>query len=173
MNLRSELNAADAERFDDRIEPIRLQIQAVVNALNAFILTTTEIPEPKNIYDDLYEEYLRPQQLVDIEDLNEVMEQLAQLVHAQHDVVDSIEEHIERAHLDVHSAHRDLKKAQAAQTAKYPLVAAAVGGAALGGPVGIAAGSTVAGIFAALGGLYGGRYFRRKVRETATQNDTS
>uniref|UniRef100_A0A183EGM2 PHTB1_C domain-containing protein n=1 Tax=Gongylonema pulchrum TaxID=637853 RepID=A0A183EGM2_9BILA len=63
MNLRGELNSSDAERFDDRIEPIRLQIQAVVNALNAFILTTTEIPEPKNIYDDLYEEYLRPQQL--------------------------------------------------------------------------------------------------------------
>ncbi|VDN43961.1 unnamed protein product [Gongylonema pulchrum] len=87
------------------------------------------------------------------------MEQLAQLVHAQHDVVDSIEEHIEMAHLDVRSAHRDLKKAQAAQTAKYPLVAAAVGGAALGGPVGIAAGSTVAGIFAALGGAVAGQFF--------------
>lgn len=78
-------------------------------------------------------------------------------MQSQHEVVDSIEEHIEKAQLDVHSAHKNLKKAQAAQTAKYPMVAAAVGGVAVGGPVGFAAGSAVAGVIAALGGAAAGK----------------
>lgn len=70
--------------------------------------------------------------------------------------MDSIEENVERSRLEIQSGHKQLKKAQAAQTAKYPLVAAAIGGVALGGPIGIAAGSTIAGVCAAVGGAVAG-----------------
>lgn len=78
------------------------------------------------------------------------------LFKTQHEVVDSIEEHIERAALHVREGHASLKKAQAAQTAKLPVVAAAVGSVALGGPIGIAAGSAIAGIAAGIGGAFAG-----------------
>uniref|UniRef100_A0A915ACW4 t-SNARE coiled-coil homology domain-containing protein n=1 Tax=Parascaris univalens TaxID=6257 RepID=A0A915ACW4_PARUN len=109
----------------------------------------------------------------DIEDLNEIMLDLGRLVHSQHEIVDSIEENVERSRLEIQSGHKQLKKAQAAQTAKYPLVAAAIGGVALGGPIGIAAGSTIAGVCAAVGGavagLYGGRFFKKRVQEAANR----
>lgn len=51
------------------------------------------------------------------------------------------------------------------------MVAAAVGGLALGGPVGVAAGSAFAGIAAAIGGavagLYGGRALKNRARDDA------
>lgn len=70
--------------------------------------------------------------------------------------MDSIEEHVEKAKIDLRSGHRNLKKAQALKSAKYPLAAAAVGSIAAGGPVGFAAGSAIAGIFAAVGGAIAG-----------------
>lgn len=201
--VRAQLQPFDQERFDRRIEPLRLKIQAVTRALNTVISATADAPqEPENIYDELYRRALLPnegqqqkQLQVDalklraeqarmdadetkklsseIEDLNEVMQQLSLLVHAQHEVVDSIEEHIERAAVNVRLGHAQLKKAQAAQTAKLPVVAAAVGGVALGGPIGIAAGSTILGLAAGIGGafagLYSGRYFRRKLHEGANR----
>ena len=44
-----------------------------------------------------------------------------------------------------------------------PIAAAAVGGLAIGGPVGIAAGSVLAGVVAGVGGVIGGKFlnFRR------------
>lgn len=62
LHLRNQLSIANQERFDDRIEPIRIQIQAVVNALNTIISTVSETQEQKNIYDDLYEKSLLPQE---------------------------------------------------------------------------------------------------------------
>ncbi|KAL3109509.1 hypothetical protein niasHT_011664 [Heterodera trifolii] len=106
----------------------------------------------------------------DINDLNQIMQDLAQLVHEQHDMVDSIEDHVERSMQEVKSGERNLRRAVASNSAKYPVAAAAVGGAVMGGPVGIAAGSLVAGIAAAVGGafagLYGGRVLQRKVKQS-------
>jgi t-SNARE complex subunit (syntaxin) len=58
---------------------------------------------------------------------------LAQLVHSQHEIVDSIEEQVERSAHEVQQANKNLKQAVRSNQAKYPLVAAAVGGVALGG----------------------------------------
>lgn len=56
LNVRSHLSVIDRERFDVHIEPIRIQIQGVINALNR--ITIAETSEKKNIYDDLYEKSL-------------------------------------------------------------------------------------------------------------------
>lgn len=63
---------------------------------------------------------------------------------------------MERSTREVVAAQRHLEKAAAAKSAKYPLVAAAVGGAVCGGPIGVAAGSTVVGVVAAVGGAFAG-----------------
>jgi len=113
----------------------------------------------------------------DVEDLNQIMLDLGNLVHAQHDMVDSIEEHCERAEREVRSGQRQLRQAAAANTAKYPLAAAAVGSLALGGPVGLAAGSAIAGVvtavIGAVGGFYGGQAFKRKVQRDIAADSSS
>ncbi|KAI6198093.1 PAX3-and PAX7-binding protein 1 [Aphelenchoides besseyi] len=110
----------------------------------------------------------------DIEDLNQIMIDLTQLVHSQHEMVDSIEEQVERSTYQVHQGHQQLKKAVKTKQAKYPLVAAAVGSIALGGPIGLAAGSAIAGVAAGIGGavagLWGGRAIRQK---TLAENSTT
>uniref|UniRef100_A0A7E4VQE7 t-SNARE coiled-coil homology domain-containing protein n=1 Tax=Panagrellus redivivus TaxID=6233 RepID=A0A7E4VQE7_PANRE len=106
----------------------------------------------------------------DIEDLNQVMEDLATLVHCQHDMVDSIEDHVEKATYQVHSGNQQLKKALANKNAQVPIVAAGVGAAAAGGPVGIVAGSAVLGVVAGIGGavagLFGGRFIKNQVKKS-------
>lgn len=208
LDLRSKLNPDVQEKFDIRIEPIRMQIQTTVNSLSPICsLDIGTSPDETNIYSQMYDESkadvsknveqmqrqtradslrLRAEQAKadaeetkrlakDIEDLNDIMVQLGQLVHVQHEVVDSIEEHVEKSRLEVQAGHNNLKKAQAANDAKVPLIAAAVGGVALGGPIGIAAGSAFAGVCAAVGGavagLYSGRVFKRKAQEAANRRD--
>ncbi|KAL3998109.1 SNARE domain family protein [Acanthocheilonema viteae] len=56
LNVRSHLSIIDRERFDIHIEPIRVQIQRVINAVDRIV--TTKTLEKKNIYDDLYEKSL-------------------------------------------------------------------------------------------------------------------
>ncbi|VDK49875.1 unnamed protein product [Anisakis simplex] len=223
LDIRSKLSDQDQERFDQRIEPIRTQIQSVVNTLNLVcasddndnensagdlgcspkeeLISGKNFNDGRNIYADLYEqqtsaaaraqsgpEQMRTQAQIradelrlkaeqarmdaeeskrlaaDIQDLNEIMIDLGQLVHnllqSQHEIVDSIEENVERSRHHVEAGHRNLKKAQSSQSAKYPLVAAAVGSVALGGPIGIAAGSTIAGVCAAVGGAIAGEWYR-------------
>uniref|UniRef100_A0A914Z5N1 t-SNARE coiled-coil homology domain-containing protein n=1 Tax=Panagrolaimus superbus TaxID=310955 RepID=A0A914Z5N1_9BILA len=112
----------------------------------------------------------------DIEDLNQVMEDLAALVHSQHDIVDSIEEHVELATYKVESGNRELKKALASKNAQVPLAAAAIGATAAGGPVGFVAGSAALGIVAGIGGavagIFGGRLLKKQAQE-ATKLPTS
>ncbi|MFH4979990.1 hypothetical protein AB6A40_006699, partial [Gnathostoma spinigerum] len=60
------------------------------------------------------------------------MADLGNLVREQHEVVDSIEEHIEKSAVQIRAGHVNLQKARNAQTAKYPLVAAAIGSVAVG-----------------------------------------
>ncbi|KAH7722015.1 SNARE domain containing protein [Aphelenchoides avenae] len=105
----------------------------------------------------------------DVEDLEQIMSDLAQLVHSQHETVDSIEEHVERSVQHVKQGQTQLKKAVSSKNAKYPLIAAAVGGVAAGGPVGIFVGSAIAGVGAALlgavGGLTAGRMLKKSHEE--------
>uniref|UniRef100_A0A914BY20 t-SNARE coiled-coil homology domain-containing protein n=1 Tax=Acrobeloides nanus TaxID=290746 RepID=A0A914BY20_9BILA len=212
LTLRAELLPEAQEQFDVRLEPIRLQIQSTVNALNTLISkpSTKNLPEhsQNNMFADcfdnepttsIYEEELSKRSIQknvqvedmrlraeqarldaeatkklsdDIEDLNHIMADLARLVHEQHDMVDSIEEHVERAQRDVQTGHRQLKKAVASNSAKYPVIAAVAGSVALGGPVGLGFGSAIAGIAAAVGGavagLYGGRVLKKQVVKEAT-----
>jgi len=110
-----------------------------------------------------------------IEDLNQVMVDLAQLIHNQHDMVESIEEHVERSAQAVQSGQQQLKKAVTTKNAKYPLLAATLGSVAIGGPVGLAASSTVLGAVAAIGGavvgLYSGRALKKQVEKEATRTE--
>lgn len=205
LELRSKLKWGDLDKFDSKIEPLRMQITSTIRALNE--LCSAEVQtEERNIYSELYEAQssfsmqetdssqkqleaeamrLRIEQAREdaeetkrlasnIEDLNEIMLELGQLVHAQHEVVDSIEEHVERTRQHVEEGHKHLKKAVASQNAKVPLVAAAVGGVALGGPVGFAAGSAVAGICTALGGaiagFYSGLFLKKKAQDAANRS---
>ena len=72
-------------------------------------------------------------------------------------MVDSIEEQVERSAMQVDQGRSQLQKAVRTKEAKYPFIAAAIGGMALGGPVGVAAGSAIAGIAAAVGGAVAGK----------------
>jgi outer membrane lipoprotein SlyB len=64
---------------------------------------------------------------------------------------------------EVKAGERHLRRAVATQSAKYPIAAAAVGGVVAGGPVGIAAGSAIAGIAAAVGGAFAGKFAKWKI----------
>ena len=66
---------------------------------------------------------------------------------------------MERTLHEVQAGERHLRRAVASQSAKLPVMAAAVGGVAAGGTVGIAAGSAIAGIAAAVGGAFAGLEF--------------
>ncbi|CAI2319428.1 unnamed protein product [Caenorhabditis sp. 36 PRJEB53466] len=106
----------------------------------------------------------------DTEDCRKIFEELARIVHEQHDVVDSIEENIERTNEDVKRGNENLKKAVKSKAAKAPLYAGIVGGLAVGGPVGLAAGSTIAGICAGVGGLAAGLYTGKWFKKSATSD---
>ncbi|TKR64151.1 hypothetical protein L596_024733 [Steinernema carpocapsae] len=209
LALRSQISAEDQEQFDMKIEPVRLQIQSVVNSLDAILKEAPKPVQPSGVldYESLYENELHGNSLQqaqkqkeaqemrlvmeqkkmeaeahmdlqkDVQDLNFIMEDLARLVHQQHDMVDSIEAHVEKSQQQVQAGQQQLKKAVAAKSAKYPLIAAAFGGVALGGPVGVAAGSAIAGVCAAVGGavagLYGGRAIKRHHQNEANPSPSS
>lgn len=105
----------------------------------------------------------------DINDLNEVMRDLAQIVHEQNDMVDSIEEHIENSSQNILRGHEKLQKSIESKNSKLPFFAMAVGSLAVGGPVGIATCSTIAGlaagVSAGVASLYGGRIFKRQIEK--------
>ncbi|KAE9415417.1 hypothetical protein Angca_004260, partial [Angiostrongylus cantonensis] len=105
----------------------------------------------------------------DMRDLEEIFAELATIIHQQHEVVDSIEEHVERAAYDIRHGNEELKKAVKNKTSHTTVTAAVVGGLCIGGPVGVAAGSAVAGISAGIAGLiagiYGGKWFRNSLRK--------
>lgn len=56
LELRSKLRLDAQEQFDLRIEPVRLQIQAAVNALKTICTETNVNNQNGNIYNDLYEQ---------------------------------------------------------------------------------------------------------------------
>uniref|UniRef100_A0A0K0E915 t-SNARE coiled-coil homology domain-containing protein n=1 Tax=Strongyloides stercoralis TaxID=6248 RepID=A0A0K0E915_STRER len=106
----------------------------------------------------------------DVRDLNDIMEDLHKIVHSQNEMVDSIEHNIEQSVVQVEKGSEEIKKAVKAKNKKVPLIAAAVGGIACGGPAGMAVGTSagvVAAITGAVTGLLGGKWLTKKV----TKND--
>lgn len=73
--------------------------------------------------------------------------------------MDSIEDHVERSTQEVRNANQQLNKAVTVKNAKYPFIAATLGSLTVGGPVGLAAGSAIAGAAAAVGGAFAGIKF--------------
>ncbi|CAJ0572135.1 unnamed protein product, partial [Mesorhabditis spiculigera] len=163
MSTRAELEPESCEEFDLKIEPVRLLIQSEEDEPNIYAeearlqmeKTMNKNSELKMKAEEarlMAEESVRLE--ADVQDLNEIFTQLQTIVHQQHDMVDSIEEHVEQAHSQVERGNQQLKQAVKHKNAKVPVVTAVVGGLALGGPVGIAAGSTIAGVAAAVGGAF-------------------
>ncbi|VDM57232.1 unnamed protein product [Angiostrongylus costaricensis] len=129
----------------------------------------------------------------DMRDLEEIFAELATIIHQQHEVVDSIEEHVERAAYDIRHGNEELKKAVKNKSSHTTVTAAVVGGLCIGGPVGVAAGSAVAGISAGIAGLiagmhppmltwytlfrrslpgiYGGKWFKNSLRKDCDVNN--
>uniref|UniRef100_A0A0N5B9G4 t-SNARE coiled-coil homology domain-containing protein n=1 Tax=Strongyloides papillosus TaxID=174720 RepID=A0A0N5B9G4_STREA len=102
----------------------------------------------------------------DVRDLNDIMEDLHKIVHSQNEMVDSIEHNIEQSVAQVEKGHENIRKAVKAKGKKVPIIAAAVGGIACGGPAGVAVGTgtgIVAAITGAVAGLLGGKWVTQKV----------
>ncbi|VDO85331.1 unnamed protein product [Heligmosomoides polygyrus] len=59
----------------------------------------------------------------DMRDLEDIFAELATIVHEQHETVDSIEEHIERATHDIRRGNEQLKKAVRSKTNRFALFA--------------------------------------------------
>ncbi|EYB89233.1 hypothetical protein Y032_0234g3141 [Ancylostoma ceylanicum] len=204
LGERENLDADGQDQFDARVEPIRKQIQSAIHATASLPPLESKNPfeEPDSVDSNPYEaERKRYVQETDsralelkakaeearmvaeataklnkdMRDLEDIFAELATIVHEQHDVVDSIEEHIERATHDVKHGNEQLKKAVRSKTNRATVTAAVVGGVAVGGPVGLAAGSAVAGISAGVAGLvagiYGGKWFRNSVRKDCDINN--
>ncbi|PIO70720.1 SNARE domain protein [Teladorsagia circumcincta] len=204
LSERGNLEPAEQEHFDERTEQIRKQIQTAIRATKALPPLTSknpfleDDPEEFNPYEAESQRYVQESNArmlemkakaeearmtaeataklnKDMRDLEEIFAELATIVHEQHEVVDSIEEHVERATHDIRHGNEQLKKAIRHKTNQTTVAAAVVGGLAVGGPVGVAAGSALAGIAAGIGGLvagiYGGKWFRNTVRRDCDVNN--
>uniref|UniRef100_A0A452RDV3 t-SNARE coiled-coil homology domain-containing protein n=1 Tax=Ursus americanus TaxID=9643 RepID=A0A452RDV3_URSAM len=84
---------------------------------------------------------------------------------SQQEKIDSIEDHVNRAAVNVEEGTKNLGKAAKYKLAALPVAGALIGGV-VGGPIGLLAGFKVAGIAAALGGgvlgFTGGKLIQRK-----------
>lgn len=96
----------------------------------------------------------------DIDDLNQIMMDLSQIVDEQNNLVDSIEAHIETSANSVERSHQKLQKCVESKNAKIPLVAVGISSLAVGGPVGVATCSAIAGIAA---GISAGKNEKSKI----------
>ncbi|CAI5438317.1 unnamed protein product [Caenorhabditis angaria] len=203
MKMRDDVDPQFHDLFEQRIEPIRKQIQTCVNMnRNLPELKIGRNPfeeqedEDENPYETESKRYIQESAKKESEmrqfaqdakekaeatrkieqemqDLEQIFSELSRIVHEQHEVVDSIEEQVERANEDVKRGNEQLKKAVASKAAKTPLVAGVIGGLAIGGPVGLTAGSAIAGIAAGVGGLVAGLYTGRFFKKAATEEATS
>uniref|UniRef100_A0A0K0CUU8 t-SNARE coiled-coil homology domain-containing protein n=1 Tax=Angiostrongylus cantonensis TaxID=6313 RepID=A0A0K0CUU8_ANGCA len=167
LGERGNLNSTEQENFDLRIEPIRYIYTSVVDD-SRLLEMKTKAEEAKMTAE------ATAKLNKDMRDLEEIFAELATIIHQQHEVVDSIEEHVERAAYDIRHGNEELKKAVKNKTS-HVLTAAVVGGLCIGGPVGVAAGSAVAGISAGIAGLiagiYGGKWFRNSLRKDCDVNN--
>ncbi|KAM5157797.1 syntaxin-17 isoform 1-T3 [Mantella aurantiaca] len=101
----------------------------------------------------------------DLLDLNEMVNEFSHLVHTQQEKIDSIEDHVNTAAVNVEEGTKNLGKALKYKLAVLPAAGALIGGI-VGGPIGLLAGFKVAGVAAAVGGgllgFTGGKMLQRK-----------
>lgn len=101
----------------------------------------------------------------DLIELSQLVTEFSLLVNSQQEKIDSIEDHVNTAAVNVEEGTRNLGKAAKYKLAILPVAGALLGGA-VGGPIGLLAGFKVAGIAAALGGgvlgFTGGKLIQRR-----------
>ncbi|XP_069816482.1 syntaxin-17 isoform X1 [Dendropsophus ebraccatus] len=101
----------------------------------------------------------------DLLGLNEVINEFSHLVHTQQEKIDSIEDHVNTAAVNVEEGTKNLGKALNYKLTLLPAAGALLGGI-VGGPIGLMAGFKVAGIATAIGGgllgFTGGKVLQRK-----------
>jgi len=108
-------------------------------------------------------------------DLNIIIRQFSEIVHQQHEKVDSIADNVDKSHASVREGTMQLGQANKLKAAMIPVAGACIGGL-LGGPIGLIAGFKMAGVAAAVGGGFigyqGGKMIRRK-RDEAIDSEIS
>ncbi|KAK2490612.1 hypothetical protein MC885_002685 [Smutsia gigantea] len=101
----------------------------------------------------------------DLIELSQLVTDFSVLVNSQQEKIDSIEDHVNRAAVNVEEGTKNLGKAAKYKLAALPVAGALIGGV-VGGPIGLLAGFKVAGIAAALGGgvlgFTGGKLIQRR-----------
>lgn len=101
----------------------------------------------------------------DLIELSQLVTDFSLLVNSQQEKIDSIEDHVNSAAVNVEEGTKNLGKAAKYKLATLPVAGALIGGV-VGGPIGLLAGFKVAGIAAALGGgvlgFTGGKLIQRK-----------
>ncbi|KAM8967019.1 syntaxin-17 [Pelodytes ibericus] len=101
----------------------------------------------------------------DLLEVSRLVNEFSHMVHTQQEKIDSIDDHVNTAAVNVEEGTKNLGKAVKYKLAVLPAAGALIGGI-LGGPIGLMAGFKAAGIAAALGGgvlgFTGGRYIQRK-----------
>ncbi|KAM9307687.1 syntaxin-17 [Gastrophryne carolinensis] len=109
----------------------------------------------------------------DLLDLNEIVNEFSHLVHTQQEKIDSIEDHVNTAAVNVEEGTKNLGKALSYKLSVLPAAGALIGGI-VGGPIGLLAGFKVAGVAAAVGGgllgFTGGKMLQRKKGNIANEN---
>ncbi|XP_024415810.1 syntaxin-17 [Desmodus rotundus] len=101
----------------------------------------------------------------DLIELSQLVTEFSLLVNSQQEKIDSIEDHVNTAAVNVEEGTKNLGKAAKYKLAALPVAGALIGGV-VGGPIGLLAGFKVAGIAAALGGgvlgFTGGKLIQRR-----------
>ncbi|XP_043945319.1 syntaxin-17 isoform X3 [Protopterus annectens] len=109
----------------------------------------------------------------DLIGLSSLVHEFSQMVHSQQEKIDSIEDHVSTAAVNVEEGTKNLGKASKYKLAVLPVAGALIGGV-VGGPIGLLAGFKVAGVAAAVGGgvlgYTGGKLIQKKKRETIDQD---
>lgn len=112
----------------------------------------------------------------DLLDLNEIIQEFSHLVHTQQEKIDSIEDHVNTAAVNVEEGTKNLGKALKYKLSLLPAAGALIGGI-VGGPIGLMAGFKVAGIATAIGGgllgFTGGKVLQRKKENVGREQMSS
>ncbi|KAG8572218.1 hypothetical protein GDO81_011980 [Engystomops pustulosus] len=112
----------------------------------------------------------------DLLDLNDIINEFSHLVHTQQEKIDSIEDHVNTAAVNVEEGTKNLGKVLQYKLSLLPAAGALIGGI-VGGPIGLMAGFKVAGIATAIGGgllgFTGGKVLQRKKENVGTEQRSS
>ncbi|XP_073534516.1 syntaxin-17 isoform X2 [Phyllobates terribilis] len=112
----------------------------------------------------------------DLLDLNEIINEFSQMVHTQQEKIDSIEDHVNTAAVNVEEGTKNLGKALKYKLSLLPAAGALIGGI-VGGPIGLMAGFKVAGIATAIGGgllgFTGGTVLQKKKENVGREQISS